>query len=943
MNGANGDGPADELPSDTALAPGTKIGRFTLDRLLGAGNVGLVFTAHDPELDRAVAIKILGGADSDEQQATRMIQEARAMAQVRDRHVVTVYDVGRDGDIIFIAMELIRGATLRAHLDASTRSVHLILGWLVQAGRGLRAVHAAGMLHRDFKPDNIFIDAVEDRVVVGDFGLAANVGRRAESSNDSDAAEPPKRDSIPRIEATRRAGTPAYMAPEQLRNEPFDRRADIFAFGVTAWELLTGTRPFAATSIPALQAAIATGARWPSDAPSVPTAVIRILERCIADDPAQRPASIDQVVAVLAQAHTPRRVRRGVVWTTTAITIIAVAATLFVALSARREKHALIQARQCDATAPAKWLAMRDAWNEKARAMLSPYVRDNINAVMDVRATQWPGQAVLACRGDVVAQQAWRTCRPRIERREKELLTLAVSKRWKDDRAWLELIDGIERPSYCGSAQAAQDAVELSSLISDAARETFDQGLNSIALANAYNKLGDKAQMSASLEAGARDAASISPSALDANVALAKASLAPPTSTIELGKMLQDAAAAAERSGQATLIAEAWLATASAATTLVLDELAIDQAMARCDWAITRSGNPPRLRARWDDRAAVLAMTRGDHKKSQTYFAEAAALASGDPFIRDDRRLVASKVAQAGGDLNAAIVISQTMLADPDLMTSIDPVSRASLRMAYAGNLYMVGRDAESRAQEERARDELRGVVADDDPQAIEIDVLRAGVIDGEEDARNSLAILDADIPLIERTLGADHSLRARAATTAAEAYCQLSRWAECKRAADLAAHIFEVRYGKQSAECVYARNTSVQALQHLPGADSDPHHLADLEAEVIEDAKVAFGADDPMYAQLLPVYVELLVKIGEKDKAVPLLEQAIHVTSAAQFDPTVAAAQQFQLAKLLVDTDHKRAHALAITARDVWQAHTDGDSVKQSAVVKKWLAQHHE
>ena len=185
--------------------------------------------------------------------------------------------------------------------------------------------------------------------------------------------------------------------------------------------------------------------------------------------------------------------------------------------------------------------------------------------------------------------------------------------------------------------------------------------------------------------------------------------------------------------------------------------------------------------------------------------------------------------------------------------------------------------------------------------------------------------------------------MRGRAATTAAVDYCQLARWAECKAAADLAAHIFEVRYGRQSSECIYARNNSVQASQHLPGADSDPHHLVSIEADVIADAGVAFGTSDPMWAQLVPVYVDLLVATGEREKALPLFERALQVLSTAQFDPTVTADLQFHLARLLVDTDRKRARALVTTALTTFRGHTDEDSVKQAAAAKKWLAQHHE
>jgi serine/threonine protein kinase/formylglycine-generating enzyme required for sulfatase activity len=247
VNGSAANGSAD------GLARGDALGRYIVIERLGAGAMGVVYGAYDPELDRKVAIKILrrqeGDAAESRRQA-RFVREAKAIAKVAHPNVVGIFDVGVDGDRAFLAMEYVAGGTLREWMSARKRPWREVVKMFVEVGKGLAAAHSVGLVHRDFKPDNVLLDR-EGTPKVADFGMARLSGPAGSDSEDSQQG-PPAPDSgtdTPRgAEALTLtgalAGTPAYMAAEQFRGKVTDGRTDQFAFCVALYEALYGQRPF---------------------------------------------------------------------------------------------------------------------------------------------------------------------------------------------------------------------------------------------------------------------------------------------------------------------------------------------------------------------------------------------------------------------------------------------------------------------------------------------------------------------------------------------------------------------------------------------------------------------------------------------------------------------------------------------------------------------------
>jgi hypothetical protein len=281
-----------------ALVAEDRVGRYQIVELLGSGGMGRVYRARDPDLGRDVAIKVLHRAGGGGELERRLLREARAVAQLSHPNLVAVHDVGTARGQVFIAFELIDGSTLTEWMRQPGRTLAERLRALADAGRGLAAAHAAGVIHRDFKPDNVLV-ARSGVVKVVDFGLAGATGATIERAGDG---EP-----LP-VDLTMTGailGTPAYMAPEQHRGAAADERTDQFGFAVSAWESLYGERPFRGVTMVELATATSSGdIAPPPEAASVPGTIEGALRRALSVDPAARFPDLPTLLAALVA---PRR------------------------------------------------------------------------------------------------------------------------------------------------------------------------------------------------------------------------------------------------------------------------------------------------------------------------------------------------------------------------------------------------------------------------------------------------------------------------------------------------------------------------------------------------------------------------------------------------------------------------------------------------------------
>ena len=299
------------------LVTPTRIDRFELIRELGVGGMGAVYAAHDPRLDRAVALKVLARTGEGPEASRRLVREAQAMARLKHPNVVAVHEVGTHGEQVFVAMELVEGGTLADWLRGGPRPWREVLALLIPAGRGLAAAHAAGLVHRDFKPANVLLGA-DGRALVSDFGLAragAEPGAQplpGEAEATADLQRPLVEAHLTRTGAL--LGTPAYMAPEQFRGEMATARSDVFAFCVVVWEAIFGQRPFTGATIADLFHAVDHGAISPPPrAIRVPSPLRRELRRGLATNPADRHPSMPELLAALERAGRSSRLRAALI------------------------------------------------------------------------------------------------------------------------------------------------------------------------------------------------------------------------------------------------------------------------------------------------------------------------------------------------------------------------------------------------------------------------------------------------------------------------------------------------------------------------------------------------------------------------------------------------------------------------------------------------------
>jgi hypothetical protein len=409
---------AESLPRRVGSETPAAIGRYRIDRVLGQGGMGRVFKAYDPDLDRHVALKVLLGEPSSEAHA-RLLREARAMARLDHPNVVTVHEVGTAGEVDYIAMELVDGTTVDAWMrDPSVTRAEKLAAFL-DAGSALAAAHEAGLVHRDFKPQNMLRYAKSGRIVVTDFGLARGETRSGAPNTQRTGAPDPATDSLSSTltDAGVMLGTPAYMAPEQYRDSAVGPAADQFAFCVALWEALAGTRPYAGSTLEQLRAAIDRGPDL-ATLGRIPRRLRKLLRRGLSVDPGARYPSMHALLAAL-RPRIPRIAIAGAV-------VVVVAATIAVWTFTRAEQAGLPGCGDADdelaafAGHPFRALVARKTGGREMLASLDGF------------ATTWRTEQRAACAAAEPAERTRRVACLRVVRDELEL-ALEVAAQLPDD------------------------------------------------------------------------------------------------------------------------------------------------------------------------------------------------------------------------------------------------------------------------------------------------------------------------------------------------------------------------------------------------------------------------------------------------------------------------------------------------------------------------------
>ncbi len=585
-----GEPPPDDAP---ALPLGSTLGRYVLRRFVGAGAMGVVFEAEDPSLQRRVAVKVMRSASSPTAQAL-LQREAQVMAQLSHHNVATVFDVGVVEGRTWVAMEFIEGTTFRAWLQSAPRDEATITARLLEAGRGLAAAHAAGVVHRDFKPDNVLIEHARSRVVVTDFGLSIGSGGTASS---------PTRSLV---------GTPAYMPPEQRLGHA-DAASDQFSFCITAVEAFTRRRPFD------------TGVIDESVLALLPRRVRPVLTRGLSLEPSKRWPSLDALLLAL----TPPRRERQVLATAAVLSAVAVGA---VSVGGWRRAHV------CDGATQKVHLV----WNAETKAKLgaaflatgvpfAPGAAEALSTELEGWASRWAAHATEVCEATELRHtqsgelmDLRRAC---LDERLDEVAALTTAL-FHADAAVVKGASAIAQRltplSQCDDERALRAPVPLPASPQLAARVTaLRESLATASALRVTSQLKGARAALIPLEAEALDAGH---RPLEAEVLLQAGLLATELEDFEgSSQKLEQALVAAQAGGHTQAAAQAWIGLALLEGVHLGHPAQGHRAAALASAASERLGRPLVIEAALATNVGTLLSTEGKHAEAKTSYETALA------------------------------------------------------------------------------------------------------------------------------------------------------------------------------------------------------------------------------------------------------------------------------------------------------------------------------
>jgi tetratricopeptide (TPR) repeat protein len=835
----------------TMVARGSTLGRYLVLDRLGTGGMGVVFAAYDPQLDRKVAVKVLQ-ATSRSPKATagrvRLLREAQALAKLSHPNVIPVYDVGTLGDDVFLAMEFIAGCTLRAWVeakrDAAAFDWRAMLRLYIQAGRGLAAAHAAGIVHRDFKPENVMVDE-HARARVLDFGLA-RPARDTTASSDDEAAE----SSLPDLRLTATGavmGTPFYMSPEQHRGEAIDERSDQFSFCVALWEALYGQRPFGASSLPELARTVLHGElRDPPRGAGIPPWVRRALERGLATDPDARFASMDALLGELDRDPGARRrllaLSAGLVGVSTA----AVAGVLFVS---RAEPP-------CRDLGPGLDEVWNDAARESTRAAFVPLTEADGEAMfertathLDAYAREWSAERLEACEAT----------RVRSEQSEQvlELRYACLDRGVYQVGALLDLFASADKevvfqaPALVEQLPAVVDCSDIARLRSAvpppsdpdvmAAVQDIRRQLAHIEALAQTGHIDQVIAQLGDLLAGA-EATGYRPVVGEVLMLRGRMMLFAGDADVA-DAALERALLIGEAIGYDGLIMETCLWMASLEATRRNDFARAHRHLARADAVLERMGNPRGHRANFLLSAArVYSWQHDDEKAAEAYAKYLAAM-------------------QEAGREHESVVIAA--------------------RGAHGHILDRLGRSAEAEQAIMQALAQGREVLGDNHPEVGAVLIYRARMLKGRGDEEQALAVFAEARGIYEKAFGGSTGNVGAVLNDEALALSALGRFDEALAKLERSAPIIAEAYGEENLQYASSLVNQGEVLMDM-GRVSDA--LAKYE-RTIEIRARRLGKQDAAYAGALAASADARLELGQTDAAKAAYEEALAVLTRAPPD----------------------------------------------------------
>jgi tetratricopeptide (TPR) repeat protein/predicted Ser/Thr protein kinase len=911
--------------------PGDVLGHFVVERHLGSGGMGVVYLGHDPALDRPVALKLIRGesVDVSTELRARLAREAQALSKVVHPNVVAVYEAGTVDHRMFIAMEYVEGGTLGRWLRERNRSIREIVDVFVMAGRGLRAVHAAGLVHRDFKPTNVLV-GTDGRVKVTDFGVVGLTGTSAQMSGAASASPDLTAAGGP-------VGTPRYMAPEQHGGERVDPRADQFAFAVSLYEAVMGRPPFGGGTVADLQANVRAGHVRPFDA-RVPGWLRRAIRRGLAARPDDRHPSMDALLARLERGS-PFRARR-------------VAAAVAAALALAGGGALVVGLDRTPCRGAERRLA--GVWDEPTRAAVraafvaaDPAAGGDSFARVAARFDDYGATFVAAhteaCEATRVrGDQSEALMDKRIACLDRRLAawggltTLLARKENVTDRATSAAV-GLARIADCADAAAlAEDETPPAT----EARPAVEALRQRLAQADAHARLGNLAAAAAQTAPLVDEARRVGHAPLLAQALALRGELQADGDPAGAEATLKEAIAVAADARNDALVARAMIllfAVVGAQQHRVVEALALRPAI---DAAIRRMGNPDAVRVTFLERIGTILMRDADKLEEAVATLRVAEALAETTFGRDSL-----EVGRVVNSLAAALTTSDHLddgkvAAERALAIFERELGPESADVGTAlGRLGVVAarqRDFVAARRYLERNLALKERHFGRDSAAVAMQVYNLGRVATEEgrldDARG---LFERSLAIREKVLGPDHPDVSLALAMLADVLHRQGKLDESRAMLERALAAQERRLGPDHPDISYT-------LDRLADVMGEQHHLADAVSLIERSVAIrrkAFGPRHVMTLQTLAYLGQTYLDLGRPVDALAALEPASALSTAAKEDAEEVAVAEFALARALRANgrDPARARALAVRARARWAERDRKDSV---ARVDRWLAQ---